>query len=267
MYGHLEGWADVSDTDLDARLVASLLRPGTASPLHNQVEDGLRQLIRSGQVDVGARLPGEVGLAAALGLSRHTIRHALATLVNEGLLRRQRGSGTRVVNPRVMLKERRLESLYAFAWETRAWGVAQSSVVLDFVTARAPADVASRLHIAAETQVKRIVRVRMADGEPLLHEMSHLPLDVARGLDILVLQRGSIYDEIERLHGLRVTRAEERISPVLLSRPTAQLLGVRTRMPAFRVQRTTWAGAVPVEAQESLVRGDRFVYSVELERA
>jgi DNA-binding GntR family transcriptional regulator len=76
-----------------------------------------------------------------------------------------------------------------------------------------------------------------------------------------------MYDEIERLHGLRVTRADETISPVLLSRQTARLLGVRPRLPAFRVQRTTWAGEVPVEAQDSLVRGDRFVYSVELDRA
>jgi GntR family transcriptional regulator len=257
----------VSGADLDARLVAALLRPGDSSPLHNQVEDGLRQLIRSGQVDVGTRLPGELGLAAALGLSRHTVRHALATLVNEGLLRRQRGSGTRVVTPHVMLKERRLERLYAFAWETRAWGVTQASLVLDFVTTHSPADIATRLRIPPEASVKRLVRVRMADGEPLVHETSHLPLAVAKGLDILVLQRGSIYDEIERLHGLRVTRAEETISPVLLTRATAQLLGLSARMPAFRVQRTTWAGDVPVEAQESLVRGDRFVYSVELERA
>jgi DNA-binding GntR family transcriptional regulator len=255
---------EVSGADLDARLVAALLRPGDSAPLHNQVEDGLRELIRSGQVHVGTRLPGEVGLAAALGLSRHTVRHALATLVNEGLLRRNRGSGTRVLEPR-QLKERR-QHLYAFAWETRRWGAAQSSLVLDFVTTQATDEVARRLHLPAHSEVKRIVRVRMADGEPLLHETSYLPLAVARGLDSLVLQRGSIYDEIERLHGLRITRADETISPVLLSRQTAQLLGVRPRLPAFRVRRTTWAGDLPVEMQESLVRGDRFVYSVALER-
>jgi DNA-binding GntR family transcriptional regulator len=57
----------VAQGDLDAGTVAAALRPDGASPLHVQVEDGLRHLIRSGQVPVGAGLPGELGLAATSG--------------------------------------------------------------------------------------------------------------------------------------------------------------------------------------------------------
>ena len=57
-------------------------------------------------------------------MSRHTVRHALGTLVSEGWLRRQRGANTVVSSgPRAEpVIERRLGSFYAFAWELEARG-------------------------------------------------------------------------------------------------------------------------------------------------
>ena len=64
----------------DARALAALLRLSGETPLHSQLEVGLGHLIRSGQMPAGAVLPGELDLAAELGLSRHTVRHALGVL-------------------------------------------------------------------------------------------------------------------------------------------------------------------------------------------
>jgi DNA-binding GntR family transcriptional regulator len=88
----------VPSDELNAGTLTALLRRNDPSPLHSQVEDGLRQLIRSGQVAPGTELPGELSLAETLGLSRHTIRHAMNTLVAEGLVRRARGRGTHVLD-------------------------------------------------------------------------------------------------------------------------------------------------------------------------
>ncbi|HEX8969297.1 MAG TPA: UTRA domain-containing protein, partial [Chloroflexota bacterium] len=92
------------------------------------------------------------------------------------------------------------------------------------------------------------------------------PRNLTRGLDASVLERESVYDELERQHGLRITGARESIRPIVLSRPVARLLRARAGAPAFLVERTTWSDRGPVEWQESVVRGDRYLLSVDLPR-
>jgi GntR family transcriptional regulator, N-acetylglucosamine utilization regulator len=259
--------ADVTRAELDARVLAARLRPAGDSPLHSQVENGLRRLIQSGEVAPGSALPGELKLAAELGISRHTIRHALNALAGEGLLRRERGRGTLVMPAQTnAVTERSLTSFYAFAWELSARGVEQRSFVLERTTLVAPRAVAQRLGSGSRARVERIVRLRTASGEPLVLETAYLPAELASGLDAEVLERGSVYDALEQHHGLRVTRAHETIRPVVLTRTLARMLGVKAGSAAFRVERTTWSDRGPVEWQESVLRGDRYLYSVDLPR-
>ena len=253
--------------DLKPEMLGSQ-RPGQAGvPLHAQLEGTLRRLIESGRIRPGAMIPGELELAAELGLSRHTVRHALGVLSSEGLLRRERGRGTRVVAdaaPRVF--ERALDAFYAFAWEVRARGEEQRSFVLERETIRASPELAARLETAPATDIERIVRLRTANGEPLVTETAYLPRELTAPLTNEALERGAIYDALENIHGLRVSRARETIRPVVLERLLARLLHVKTGSAAFLVERTTWADRGPIEWQESIVRGDRYLYSVDLVR-
>src|SRR4051794_2519019 len=91
-----DGLLQAAGEVLDGRHLATLLKLPSEGPLHRQLESGLRGLIRSGDIAAGTVLPGEHELAATLGLSRHTVRHALGVLATEGLLIRERGRGTRV---------------------------------------------------------------------------------------------------------------------------------------------------------------------------
>ncbi len=253
--------------ELDAGALAGRLRRDHDQlPLHVQLEHGLRRLIQSGELAPGSALPGELDLVQTLGLSRHTIRHALSALAAEGLVAGQRGRGTNVRDHVARLNVRSLDHFYAFAWEVSALGLEQRSNVLEFERLVGPTNVATRLSLDAGQLVVRIVRLRTAAGEPLIMEVAYLPEELAGGFDSELLERGSIYDELERQHGLRVTHARETIRPTILSRSMAGLLGVRKGAPAFLVERTTWSGSRPIEWQESTIRGDRFLYSVELGR-
>jgi GntR family transcriptional regulator len=251
---------------LDARTLAAAIHARGGTPLHSRLETTLRRLIEQGQISTGAVLPGELELAAQLGVSRHTVRHALGVLTTEGLLRRERGRGTTVVSlpPRVI--ERSLGSFYAFAWETRARGASQRSYVLERRTISADDALAERLELPRGTPVEHILRLRTADEDPLIVESAYLPLALSQALDAQTLELESIYDELERRCGVRITRARELIRPVLLTRHVARLLRATTGAPAFQVERTTWSEAGPIEWQESIVRGDRYLYSVDLPR-
>jgi GntR family transcriptional regulator len=238
-------------------------------PLHAQLATAMRAQIREGQLPVGASLPGEQDIAAGLGISRHTVRHALGVLVNEGWLHRQRGARTvvaaRQAEPAVI--ERRLGSFYAFAWEIEARGEHHRSKILARDSVIADARLAHLLAVELGTPLERIERLRSADDEPLTLEVSILPAAVSAGLEDAALERQSIYDLLEERHNIAVVRASETLRPVVLDRRAADLLGVPSGSPAFSVERVSWSQRGPLEWQHSLIRGDRYMYSVELPRS
>jgi GntR family transcriptional regulator len=252
---------------LDASRLARAVHARVTGPLHSRLETTLREMIQEGHLATGTILPGELEVAAQLGVSRHTVRHALGVLTNEGLLRRERGRGTTVVSatpPPVI--ERSLSTFYAFAWETRARGATQRSYVLERQAVPADETFAKRLGVDPGTEIERIVRLRTADEDPLVFETAYLPRELSRVLDSRTLEQESIYDTLERRAGVRITSARESIRPIVLTRAAARLLRARTGAPAFLVERTTWSDRGPIEWQESIVRGDRYLYSVELPR-
>jgi DNA-binding transcriptional regulator YhcF (GntR family) len=64
--------------------------------LWRQVADGIERGIADGRFVAGEKLPGEMEIAETYRVNRHTVRRALATLAERGLVRAERGSGTYV---------------------------------------------------------------------------------------------------------------------------------------------------------------------------
>ncbi|MDQ6525793.1 FadR/GntR family transcriptional regulator [Nocardioides sp. LHD-245] len=72
------------------------LAPASPASLVDQAIAGMRALFESGEWEVGTRIPPEPALAAALGVSRNTVREAVKALAHLGLLQVRRGDGTYV---------------------------------------------------------------------------------------------------------------------------------------------------------------------------
>src|SRR6202043_2733809 len=70
----------------------------TRRPLRAQLEDELRDAVRSGRLAAHARLPATRGLASGLGVSRRLVVDAYAQLLAEGYLVARRGAGTFVAD-------------------------------------------------------------------------------------------------------------------------------------------------------------------------
>ena len=68
----------------------------TSVPLYLQVARAIEQRICSGALAVGSLLPVETDLAKMFGVSRQTVRHAIAHLRDRGMLSARKGVGTRV---------------------------------------------------------------------------------------------------------------------------------------------------------------------------
>ena len=86
---------------------------GDPRPIHRQITDGVRRLVASGELPVGAALPSVRGLAQQLGINPNTVAKAYSELTTEGWLESRAGLGLFVAPPRQRLsneeRERRLD--------------------------------------------------------------------------------------------------------------------------------------------------------------
>jgi GntR family transcriptional regulator len=231
-------------------------------PLYRQIEEGLRERIRNGALGPGAQVPPEPELMAEYGVSRATVRQALAGLIAEGLLEIRRGLGTYVTAPRF---EHTIGGFYSFSREIERHGLKPGTKVLGLRIQPAGEVVAEALGMAAGTPVVALRRLRLAGDDPLVVETSHLPAARFPGLERVDFGQVRLYDTLLNRYGCRPTRAKETFEPILLTADEADLLDQRRGEPALRVERIAFdQDDVPIEFCRSTVRGDRYRYSVEL---
>jgi GntR family transcriptional regulator len=216
--------------------------------------DRLLEEIAAGEPGPGGRLGAERDLAERLGVSRSTIRAALADMERHGVVRRMRGraGGIFVAERKV---ERDLTSLAGLPAYLRRQGFESDTRVLSTATMEPDAETAVAL--GSPALVLEVVRVRLADGEPISLERASFPAE--RFPDLLDRSlSGSLYELMESEYGLVPGEAEERIEVVAAGTSEARLLGVRRGAPLLAIARTSWdANSRPFEHAHDLFRADR----------
>ena len=189
-------------------------------------------------------------------MSRSTIRAALADLERNGVIRRARGRGGGIFVAERKV-ERDLTSLAGLPAYLRQSGFEADTRVLSTATVEADAELVEALGLAAGALVLEVVRVRLADGEPISLERALFPAERFPGL----LDRslgGSLYELLETHYDLTPGEAEERIEVVAAGAAEARLLGVRRGAPLLAVARTAWdASGSAFERSHDLFRADR----------
>jgi GntR family transcriptional regulator len=184
------------------------------------------------------------------------VRAALAELERTGQVRRVRGrtGGIFVAERKV---ERDLTSLSGLPAYLRRQGFQSDARVISTATAAAEDEVATALGLGAGSLVHEVVRVRLADGEPISLERAAFPADRFPGLLDHSLS-GSLYELLASRYELEPGEAEERIEVVAAGAAEARLLGVPRGAPLVSIARTAWsAEGVPFERSHDLFRGDR----------
>jgi GntR family transcriptional regulator len=222
-------------------------------PLWRQLHDDLVARLGAGEFESG--FPGEVELQRDYGVSRHTVREALRGLREAGLIDSGRGRSTRVRSTTI---EQPLGGLYSLYRQVEALGLEQRSEVLGLERTH-DAEVAAELGLPADHALVRLERVRLADDEPLAHDVVWLPASVAEGLLAVDFTHAALYDELARVAGTRPTGGRERITALSADDDTARLLGIAPGAACLAIERLGQvADGTPVEYRRSTVRGDRY---------
>jgi len=228
--------------------------PGTT--LYGQIEDWLAGEIAGGALVPGDRLPTEPDLAKWFGVSRMTLRHALAELARRGLVSRTMGrrGGTFVAAPKL---EQDLTTLAGFSEQLLRHGMVAGARVLSATLRPAGPAAGAALGIGEDGEAYEIRRIRLADGQPIALERSLFPAERFPGLLECRLD-GSLYELLEVRYGLRPHRARECLEPVTAGVREAEALEVAEGAPLMLVERTAYGrSGEPLEFARDLFRGDR----------
>lgn len=211
----------------------------------------------------GTAVPAERALAAEFGTSRTTVRQAISELVVEGRLERVHGSGTFVARPKLVQPLQ----LTSYTEDMRAQGFAPSSQLLAIRTEPADDTVAERLGLAAGGRVVVIERLRLADGEPMGIETSHVDARRCPGLRRSLERHGSLYAALAADYGIEPGSAEQTIETAVASPEEAAQLGTEPGLPMLLLYRHTWDTAgQPFEWVRAVYRGDRYKLLARLSR-
>jgi len=211
-------------------------------------------MVRTGELQPGDRLGSERELTEHFGVTRFILRRALDALERSGTVRRVpgRNGGTFIRQAKV---ERDLSNIVGVPEYLLRQGFEAGTNVISAALRAADTVVAGKLGIAASAPVIDLVRLRLANGEPLSLEHAILPAERFPGL----LERplgGCVMTVLRDEYGIVVAETTERIEVVMASVDEGRLLGIPAGNPLLSVERVA-------RTQE----GQPFEYSVDLFRA
>jgi GntR family transcriptional regulator len=242
-------------TSIDSRSTRSL-------PAYLQIEEELAEQIDTGELSPGDRMPTERDLAEATGVSRMTVRAALGRLEQRGLIVRRQGSGTFVADPKLRQDASHLRGFFE---GSIGQGVFPVSRVVEKAQILATRHLANELSLRLGEPVYKVVRVRAANGSPVVLETSFFPARMVPGLLERDLASASIYRLMDRHHDARPVRARQTLEPIVAGEAESRLLEVPVGSPLMLVERTAWDRRDrAVEHARDLYRGDRSRFVTEL---
>lgn len=232
-----------------------MLKQDAITPLYVQLMEELETSIRNGVYKPGDKIMTEAEMAREYGVSLITVRKAVGSLMEKGLVVRKQGKGTFVTKPKY---SRNMKKLQSFTEMCEQMGVKPGARVLENRLIAADKKVADRLGIEPGSNVVYISRLRLADGEPVQVEKSYFPLKYAFLLEE-DLNDGSMFECLKEKAGAKVASSEKMIELCRATAEEAALMDVKKGDYLLLVKSTAYdENGEPMYAGIQLINGDRF---------
>lgn len=231
-------------------------------PIYRRLRDQIAAEIAQNTWRPGEAISTEAELAAKYHISVGSVRKAVDLLVLDGLIERVSGNGMFV---------RRPDFEHAFIRFTRVWGSAgdrriPQSRIYKREALSGPPEVTSALHLADGAQVIRLLRLRIHEEAPIIHE--EIWLDEARFAPVLTMKEDQpklLYPIYETLCGEIVARAEEIITIEMANKTDVDLLGLRKGSSIVSVKRLSLGyDDKPIEWRYSRSSAAGFYYKIDI---
>ncbi|XOQ47503.1 MAG: HTH-type transcriptional repressor YvoA [Eubacteriales bacterium] len=230
-------------------------------PLYQELHDHILRYINSHEYPENGLLPSERDMCQMYKVSRSTVRQALALLEEENMVYTIHGIGT-FVKPKVF--EQNLSQFYSFTDAFKKMNISFYNRVLSYETLIPGRSLALKLKADRKVAYHKLVRLCSARDYPLIIETTYLPKNRFVHIDVDATENQSLYDYLSAKYGLKVDHATETFVPILPDSEQCELLKISPRIPCLQLERFSYEDDCLVEYTTSVVRGDKYVFKIEL---
>jgi GntR family transcriptional regulator len=234
------------------------------SPLYQQIKALITQSLVASEWRPGEAIPSEVELASRFGVSQGTVRKAIDELATENILVRRQGKGTFVAtHEEEGIKLRFLRLVAADGTKELL-----NNQLLSCERGKAFARVARLLDVKTGSAVIEVKRLLLFSHKPLILDHIVLPATPFKGVTAARIEafKGSMYRMYETELGVRMVRAEERLTAVGANEEAASQLGLALGTPLLSIERVSYTyGDKPMEFRLGLCLTEDHYYLNHLE--
>ncbi|WP_422447646.1 GntR family transcriptional regulator [Thermoanaerobacterium sp. DL9XJH110] len=244
-------------------LEAAKLNKDIPVPLYYQLKEILLAYIQKNQLKPGDSIPTEIELCRIFNISRPTVRQAINELVREGYLKKIKGKGTFITQPKI--NQEYTHRIISFNDEMIQKGLIPKTRVMKQRYIAADEKIAEKLNLSVGEEVFHLKRLRYANDEPIVFLDSYVPLRLCPGIIDVDFVNNSLYSTFEKKYGIFIKRAVRSIEVDLAGEYEAKLLRIEEGAPIHYFETVAYnQDNVPVEYTISRYRGDKSKFIVEL---
>ena len=164
--------------------------------------------IRAGVYTAGDKFPTEKEIASEFGVSRDTTRKALALLQKDGVISRNQGSGSTVINHEFYNFS--LTSNYSFKEWTKLAGFNGKTKLLEMEFMDADEKIKNYFNTHKDFRVCYIKRYRYIDGEKAFLDVNYILEECVEGITQEIVEN-SLYDYVENIKGYEISYVDRMI--------------------------------------------------------
>ena len=231
----------------------ALLSPAAGVPLHRQLFLVLHDEIVRGAFDPGDPLPTEQAMCDQFGVSRITVRRALADLSDEGLIERKHGVGT-FVRDSPSIRQRDVGGSYMDSM--RQIGFETEVDVLEYGERGVPRTVAELIGPRERALYTLRLRRSRRTSEPLMYTEAWLPLELADVVTAEALVERPLF-ELLAAAGVREERVDNEMTAEIAGPRAAHMLGTPIGSPLIRVNRVPFVNGAPHHVMSMILSPNR----------
>ncbi|KOY79487.1 GntR family transcriptional regulator [Apilactobacillus kunkeei] len=235
-----------------------------ALPIYIQIHNEIKKNIEEGKWKLGSRIPSERQLSTEFNVSRMTLRQAIQTLVDEGILDQRVGSGTYVSNEKVQEK---MSGVTSFTDIMLAQGKLPASKTISYHTLEPSLSEIEKLNISQNEKVLRMERIRYGDGVPICFEIATVPEKIIDGLskdDVA----DSFYASLKEKKNLVPKVSRQNVSATLASERIAEYLDIKKGDAILLLRQvTSLQNGQPFEYVRTQYVGERFEFYLDSKKS
>lgn len=231
-------------------------------PLHKIIEEELQDKIESGFYQENDLIPKEMDLAEHFKVSRPTVRQAIQSLVDKGLLEKRKRRGTIVKKTKIPQEFTHVIESYNI--EMNKKGLKPKTKVINLKKEEADEEVSHNLGIDLNEPVYKLVRLRYGDDVPLVFVTTYVPAKFVPGFLEIDFTTNPLYEVLEN-NQRGIERIQRKLEVAKADETISDLLDIEVAEPIFYFHSIGFDRSnQPIEYSISKYRGDLNYFMFEI---